>query len=1094
MEKLTESQRLAVEAKGSRILVSAGAGAGKTRVLTARVQHLIDHIGIAPERILALTFSDQAANEMKERIDRKLGKTDVTVLTFHRFCGRIVRDNPLLADVDPAFAMLDESTSHSFLRETIERELYSGNSDELIHWVEQCGPKTALDLFLAFYEHWRETSYSLDALQAKTEARLADEVRKCQEEIQTIMSQLHTISEGSAVKASGTLARMEKILAAWQVYTRLGWQRPHSRASKEETVYLQAEKCLHSLFGEVTRNVSKEVKDCFGKLSVWKKDQLWRELLTDQTARFRESFFAWMERTDQAYRMLKEIYGWCDFADLQRKAYMLLHDQKELREKYGMMYTHVLVDEYQDTSPIQQQILEQLEAGSDSTASLFMVGDARQSIYRFRGADVSGFEQMRKQLGDSDAYISMRENFRSAPSLVAFFAEMTRQLFGDGEIVSGLSESRSSNQPVVEVLIPALEEDCDPREAEARLVAQRINELGPALWGDVAILLQTRTHLAKYQQALEELEIPYVVHAGNGYWKRQAVHDLYHLVRLVENVEDDIALLGFLRGPLVGLSEHGLWRVAEQAGLRQGFLNFMENEDISCSAEDRKCLREAKRILLRARSLHKVAGLADWLHMLLHEEGLAEQLGFPDFAPVIVLADELEKRGEFHLSDLLLWWQRLREGDDKEDTQQKENAHGKVKIMTIHAAKGLEFPIVFIPDLSHRYTKGIGRLHFSRDWGLANQQYHQDVKEWLPTLGYIRACEDERKAMIDEQKRLLYVAMTRAQEQLIFSGAAASFTDKPSIEECSNWFDWLPFLVPELRNGASDQVIRRPDWSLQVRVGMSHEPFLRATQKVTAMEKLDSPTSEKHVTARKKRFSQRIWSVSEWVELLADEQKKQKRNESVSYWRHESNRLQAYEWGHVLHRILEHLQGDHDLDYACEHLLKMALASIGLTSREAHETAWEHVKNDVATYMKSELHKECRRAKTLHSEMPFAIRLFGDDQDKGSLLLNGVMDKVWVRPDGKATIVDFKTHKYKNAAQAKRIVETYTPQLQLYAHAVEQLLGWRVDRAGLYMTATGSYMEVPCDLRARGVLFEKMHEIWTKAAIVPESEKRLFSL
>lgn len=424
MEKLTESQRLAVEAKGSRILVSAGAGAGKTRVLTDRVQHLIDHGGVAPERILALTFTDKSANEMKERIDRKLGKTDVTVLTFHRFCGRIVRDNPLLADVDPAFTLLDERTSHSFLRETIERELYRSDSSELTEWVEQCGPKNALDLFLSFYEHWRETSLSLDALREKTELQLAEELRKCQEEMQAIMIQLKNISGGGIVKASGTLARMEKMLAAWQVYSQLGWQRPHS---KDETVYLQAEKCLHNLFGEVTKNVSKEVKAYFGTLSVWKKDQLWRELLVDHTVSFREDFFKWMQRIDQAYRVLKESYGWCDFADLQSKTYLLLQDHKEMREKYGRMYTHVLIDEYQDTSPIQQEILEKLEEGSDRAASLFMVGDARQSIYRFRGADVSGFEQVRKRLGDSDSYVSMRENFRSSPSLVAFFAEMTRQ-------------------------------------------------------------------------------------------------------------------------------------------------------------------------------------------------------------------------------------------------------------------------------------------------------------------------------------------------------------------------------------------------------------------------------------------------------------------------------------------------------------------------------------------------------------------------------------------------------------------------------------------------------------------------------------------
>ncbi|MGO0063473.1 UvrD-helicase domain-containing protein [Brevibacillus fluminis] len=1092
MERLTASQRQAVEAKGSRILVSAGAGSGKTRVLVERVHHLTSHRGVAPERILALTFTDQSANEMKARIDRKMGNAGVAVLTFHRFCGRIVRDNPLLADVDPAFTLLDEATAKAYIREVIDRELYLTDSSELIEWIEECGEKTALELFHSFYESWRESPLDLDELREKTEVRLAAELKQCREELQVIMAQLGDLYHSGTITASATLVRMKKMMISWEDFTRLGGWRS---SLKDEGIYLQAERCLHDLFSEVTKNVSREAKAHFEKLSIWKKDQLWREFLLDNAVRFRESIFSLMKRVDQAYRVWKEEYGWCDFADLQRKAYGLLHNHREICVKYGRMYDHILVDEFQDTSQIQQGILDKLEAGSNRLASLFMVGDARQSIYRFRGADVSGFERIRKQLGKNDSFVSLRENFRSSPSLVAFFAEMTKGLFGDeGTAPPGLSEDVNAGNTAIELMIPSPDETDDPREVEAQLIAQRIVAFGPALWGDIAILLQTRTHLARYQQALDHKGIPYVVYAGTGYWKQQEVQDLYHLLRTVENIEDDISLLGFLRGPLVGLSEHGMWKIAEQAGLRQGFLNFMAHEDTCCSGEDRNRLLEAKRIIWRVRSLINRAGLGDWLHSVLYEEGIAEKLGFLSFEPVIELADELERRGEFQLADLLLWWQRLREGDDKEETHLKEAANGKVRIMTIHAAKGLEFPIVIVPDLTHRYSKGLGRLHFSRDWGLANQYYHQKSKEWLPTLSYCRAQEEERRAIAEEQKRLLYVAITRAQERLIFSGAAAAFTDKPSIEECSNWFDWFPFLVPELRKGVSEQIVRRQNWSLLVKIGTEPSPFKKEMHKTHAMEKLVFRNQERQLKKGKSYFSNRMWSVTEWVELLADDQKNKKREGNSSFRGRGQNKLEVYEWGRVLHRVLEHLRKDHDLKHIREHLFKMALASVGVTSQEAHVFAWGKLQNDIITFLNSELHTECCHGKLVYSEMPFAIRLFENVQEKRALSLNGVIDKVWLKPDGKATIVDFKTHQYKNAVQLKRIVEKYTPQLQLYSYAVEKCLHWQVDRAGLYMTATGNFVEVPCDSQSRERLWEKMYDLWSRIeGPTRENEKRLFS-
>lgn len=224
----------------------------------------------------------------------------------------------------------------------------------------------------------------------------------------------------------------------------------------------------------------------------------------------------------------------------------------------------------------------------------------------------------------------------------------------------------------------------------------------------------------------------------------------------------------------------------------------------------------------------------------------------------------------------------------------------------------------------------------------------------------------------------------------------------------------------------------------------------------------------------------RLWSVTEWVDLLAGKIENEKQRAFYPKLSFSGNMdLEAYQWGHVLHMVLEHLRHDDYLSSVRDCLLKTALASLGITSTDVVNLAWKRLEKDIWTYVKSQLHSECLEAQIVYSELPFAIQLFNDvERGRDSLSLNGVIDKVWLRPDGGATVVDFKTHRCRNAAEIRKVVERYTPQVQLYAHVVEKLLGWTVDRAGLYLTTTGSFVEVACDSTARERLLRRMYRIW----------------
>lgn len=1125
MKHLTKSQRSAVEAKGPRILVTAGAGSGKTGVLVERICHLVHERGVPANKILALTFTDQAAQEMKQRVEQRLGHTDATMLTFHRFCGRIVRENPLLADVDPAFTLIDVATERAILQDLADQLIYDVELRDAQQWMETCGLEDSLDLLLSLHGHWRERPWDIGFLREKTENANASSRAAEWEKLKNTLHQLNALYQSGRLTAKGTVDRLRTIAMAWETFPQNDW---NLVAPSETLTHLVAERALQAIFSQVTRNVAKEAKPIFEQLTVWKKEQLWKEFMKDQTGGTRQELLMLLEQLDSAYRQLKDEHGWCDFADLQRKAHHVLQHVPEIRTKYGKQFRHILVDEFQDTSPIQQSILDLLERGGDGGTSLFMVGDARQSIYRFRGANVKGFEQMRKQLGESETFIELRENFRSCASLVAFVSDLTKTLFEDEGAVPGIPSS-VEEEPTVELLVPILSDEQDPREMEADLIAKRILEIGPAMWGDIAILLQTRTHLAKYRKALEIHGIPYTVYAGSGYWERQEVQDVYHLLRLIENPGDDLALLGYLRGPLVGLTDDGLWRLAANDGLTKGFLNSANDECASLTKEDRLRLTKAHDLLTRLRTRYDETGLADWIYRVLYEEGIAERLGGTSFDRIVRMADECEKRGEIHLSDLLAWWKRLLEQDEKDGEEASQQIKGAVRIMTIHAAKGLQFPIVFVADLTHRFTMGVGRLHMSDTLGLTLKYYDEIEKSWFPSLSHAKAVEEERTAMVSEQMRLFYVAVTRAQERLILSGAASAFTEKESLEECSNWFDWLPFLIPDLRERGLDQgVIERDGWKLCVRnevpvvskirfaEGLENNSLMDAlanredvdeqTNSISPSEKL-SPVLEMAPTSR-------IWSVTEWVNLFTGEASDSSAPLGITLSANTRVNLEGHEWGHVLHSILEHVRYDDDLETIRTRHLVAALASLGIsTASRLIEPAWERLRNDIERYLQSDIHHECRNAKVVHSELPFATRLFerisfrssedvggGEpygilrsaeqlvEQSKegmieevgreGGLLMNGVIDKVWLRADGGATVVDFKTHRCRSNKEIRELIQHYTPQVQLYVHVVEELLGWNVDRAGLYLTAKGTFVEVPCDQGTRERLLERMYPIW----------------
>lgn len=386
---------------------------------------------------------------------------------------------------------------------------------------------------------------------------------------------------------------------------------------------------------------------------------------------------------------------------------------------------------------------------------------------------------------------------------------------------------------------------------------------------------------------------------------------------------------------------------------------------------------------------------------------------------------------------------------------------GCVRIMTIHAAKGLEFPVVCLPDLTHPHLLRMEGLHLCEEYGLTAREYDSLAASgrWRSTLSYAAAARLEKEALIAEKKRLFYVGLTRAQERVILSGAATKFAEKSTLEECSNWWDWLPHLLPELRGRElGEAVCEGRGWKMKI-VPDAHVPRVQAGERWTSERTRVSDERDKRMEEEESARieyvdTQKIWSVTSLVKTMtgADGNAGPVGRRGVPLGR--TADLQPYEWGQVVHALLEHMRPDDTEETIREVRLPAAFASRGFTGRQRIDQVWERVRESVGKYRASELFREYRMAVERYQEMPFLLEWMP------GVPVSGVIDALWLRPDGKATVVDFKTRPCRTEQEVKAVAEQYSMQVIMYAAVVERLLGWEVDRTGVYLTEAGRFVEV----------------------------------
>ncbi len=956
----TLHQHLATDYRRN-LAVTAGAGTGKTEVLTRRILKIAAQEKHLLDRLLVLTFTDKAASEMKERIYNAVEKElsaygdphfqrmkdtfyNNYISTFHAFCAALLREYPIEAGIDPYFRVLDETDKVFFLRRCINRSLRALAADKNhpdIHRLS--GEFTRTTLANAVFDIIQKREHLSPWLQSALSMKRNEYMQRLQE-YSTCMQrelcyklhmsktmdicsrQLTRLTEEVPFDASVLSQRRDRLLQLLPQLTAALEPAAHRSVDAASVMDLKNEILKHARLSKPSA-AWRDAEEAYDALKT-----VFLSLRYALNAFTIEDFMVTESHEAQGYELLKalaRIAGLCldaynqekaqenymDFQDLQLKVLDLLQSDKhphvltELQERF----LYIMVDEFQDTNDLQWQILRSIAAGDMENVlpKLFIVGDEKQAIYSFRGGDVRLFSRVRRELkaanhssghhlhpfdmnlGLKDYHeeyqqnihagedphsgeILFSENFRSASIPIQFFNMffydlLFREIYEEYDArPQRLLCAGNKTEGGVELLLVNKGENGQDEEAtgeaekesesdeavteyshhfkEALLIVHKLQEvfLGedekyarvrdcarkgrPA----AAILLNRRTMIKTYEEALRLHRIDFTVVRGRGFYQRQEIIDIGNLLRFLTNPADNLSLAAFLRSPAGHVSDEGILLLT---GL-PGPASLYDRMQTACDSEaglhgfsdrDKDSVLYAAVCLKKWLALAGRLPLSEYLRCILLDGGYYASLSrgarggqaVSNLEKLLDTARDKSLEEAMDLTDFSQWLNdRIDHIEEEGEADVDISLGGAVQIMTVHQSKGLEFPLVFVPDLGAVFNFGdrdllhAGQVPVSmdiQDDGIARSEISEiglnapnPEMDWESEPILIKRILKKRlrDQLIAERKRLLYVAATRAMDHLILVGSANFSSQKlmeriryAPLDSLTNWMEWLMMIL-----------------------------------------------------------------------------------------------------------------------------------------------------------------------------------------------------------------------------------------------------------------------------------------------------------
>ncbi|MFH1138087.1 MAG: UvrD-helicase domain-containing protein [Pseudomonadota bacterium] len=1121
-----QSQALAFEAN---LCVLAGAGSGKTMTLVELLLRLLEgripgfKKGLDLGEVLALTYTEKAAREMRDRVrlalNRKIREADpgteslwrkqrrrldqAQITTIHGFCLQLLRARGLEAGLDPDFYILDEE--RDFQDEFI-RNL-------LLDWLQE-GRSDLLDLLDYFPWLSRGRSWGVDSLLTQVLGRsrtfgrrqvpedgpgvdiaglieaVADSARMINELIQAkrvpLGKEYGRRAKAFSLKAlelsAGGLSGEEILARAAELRSDIKGNWYAAKAPKDNALA-----ALELLAGERARRLAKPLKARIFRLAE-----------------------ALAEELDRAKERRKAL----DFDDLLLKTKQLLAENIKARAEIKQRFQVVLIDEFQDANRLQADILAFLcepegredRLGPDASPfedlaraarRLVVFGDPKQSIYRFRGAEVNVYGKLRDSiLGNGGRLTPLDKNFRSQGRLVRFFNSFFPEIMKPGEDFEseyGPNDRQTWHRPDLGpgpaaflLDLPPVEGAAPAREREALALADYLARLfgggeGVVIGagrtptpGDVAVLLRRFTHLKVYEEAFRRAGLPFYTVRGKGFYQCQEVWDLIDLIFFLADPTHGPALLGVLRSPLFGISDEVLTRLAwPSPGTPQPLASYfvpgagdldwppdLGEEDLAPLGQAREILRWLSRRAGRtfpAELIEAAVEKTQFLAVLLAQSQGARKAanvqGFIELTRTLPL-NSLSAPGE--LSRFLL--RRLADSQDDPEAQVSAEGADAVRIMTIHQAKGLQFPVVLVPDVGQKHRADPGPLLFGNRDSFALKFKDPAAGESLRPGDYALFQEQDLIRERAEYLRLLYVAATRAEDLLVFSGTSAR------SGEDDFWLGLLRGFAEN--NGDILGVIQVMDEERPPSAtACSHnnldpsrlEPLPASAPTREILHRvLDRPTP------RPSEITINVTDLTHFLQcprafyfetLLGAPPEK-----PFNLEREAETGPSPREKGLVFHYLLETLELKTKPDH--QRLTARGLEWARGEGWNFNEKTAAEISGSVLDFLAGEWGRDllAHPEMMVQRECPVWLKVESRAGDVPALIITGEIDLFYLKPDGSIRLVDYK---FASPREAGR----YEPQVKTYALALNRAGLAREMEAGLWFAGAGAGRAVAIPLR-----------------------------
>jgi len=1064
MIKLTREQNLAIKIKNKNILVSAAAGSGKTYVLVNRIIKLIMHDKINLDKILAVSFTDYASGQIKQKISKVLWEkfsseknlvmqenlrtqiellNNANIFTLHAFCVRLIKKYFYLVNIDPDFKILDQNENEILksnmldiilennyaqnknkfinLADTYNSDgIYNNNLKELIleiynfsrsvcdanNWLLNCAKKFDLNLDLEQTDWWQSIRFNLKNIFGETKEFICENIKIC--ELDNGPEKYKFALECD----KKFICELEDKNSFDEIYNLL-------LSFKHEKLFAYKKNDLVDLrLKDLVKNNREQIK----KIVLSLKEKIFFESKEFMLENIKNSCEVMQELVrvviefDNKLNKKKLELNVLSFDDLERLVIKILKDKSVVKN----CFEEILIDEYQDINNIQEEILELI-----NSKSRFMVGDVKQSIYGFRNSAPDLFIK-KNNLYENHNYtdgvkINLINNFRSTDKIINFvnfiFERLMNKNFGGVDYKQEkLISFNKTNSDECEILI--LEDTSKNKIAlEAKVICDKIKELvkkNKYNYKDIVVLIRSRNDLDVIKQVFYENNILLDLESDLDFFSQPEIILLINFLRVLDNPRQEIYLVSLLRSKIYDISDDELLNIK-----KIGEKNFYD------CVKKYNGLEKFKSDLKNLREKISLVKLSELINKIIYEINLFCFANESNLVKFVNLAERYEKDNYKSLFDFVKHIESLQ--DKKIILENKNSKSNLVKIMSIHKSKGLEFPVVFVSFLGKEFNfKNLkAKILFDKNLGLGNKFCDLAKRTRVNTFARAAIELEVYKKNLEEELRILYVAMTRAEKKLILTGSCENKNLNKIISRAKSYMDWIMILINRERENipAKIKFINNISCEFNKAIINSKKNFYPVEIK-TVSQNIKQKLEWEY---KNNIFIKSVITIRELYEKKHGVINKKNNFAMPDFMCENKRNVEKIIWHKINFNKITH----EDIN---NFLLNLAKKNI-----ITHEEINLNLINKIKKFLNSDIANKMQRAKFIKHKINFILGL-----ENNKSLVRGIIDCCF-ECDNKIFMLDYKTDNNIN-----KNISRYKFQADIYKIALERYLKLKINFCVIY--------------------------------------------